>query len=94
MGFSGLIQGDTLDFARRRRDFFDLETLFSEIVDTFSRNRRHFSRNRRLFSEIVDTCLFVERCPGELDNRRHVSTICEFLQTSHQKFVDSKKFVD
>ena len=58
-----------LDLARRRRDFFlDLGTLFSKIVD-------FFVEIVDFFTEIVDTHLFVERVPGGLDNRRHVSTI-------------------
>ena len=61
-------KGNPLDLARRRRDFLDLGTLFSEIVD-------FFVEIVDFFTEIVDTHLFVERVPGGLDNRRHVSTI-------------------
>ena len=44
--------------------------------------------------EIVDTKKIVERGPGELENRRQVSTIHEPLKKHTIKFVDSQKFVD
>ena len=66
---SDLIQGKSIEFsAPQARKFWDLGTLFSEIVD-------FFVEIVDFFTEIVDTHLFVERVPGGLDNRRHVSTI-------------------
>ena len=67
--FSDFIQGKSIRFSPpQARNFWDLGTLFSEIVD-------FFVEIVDFFTEIVDTHLFVERVPGGLDNRRHVSTI-------------------